>query len=169
MSYRNKTYVAFNADYPPGGGDLKYYNMMTAWKANDKIEFDFHNAHDLNNLTSGASDRQIYLKLKERMKNAKQLVLLVGDHTKNMYKFVRWEIEIAIEMDIPIIAANLDKSNCATNKTPPILKKSCYFVNVPFEMKKIRYALDNFPTDYHKEKHNSPPSRSYNWSKINPN
>ena len=108
MSYRNKTYVAFNADHPPGEGDLHYYRLMLAWKLNENIDFNFHNAHDLNNLTVRASDKQIYRKLRDRMENAKQLIVLVGEHTKNMFKFVRWEIEIGMNMDIPIISVNLD-------------------------------------------------------------
>lgn len=164
MSYRNKTYVAFNADYPPGKGDLHYYNLMLAWKNNDKIDFNFHNAHNLNNLTGRASDKQIYAKLRERMRNTKQLIVLVGEHTKNMYKFVRWEIEIAIEMNIPIVAANLDGANCSTDKTPPILMNEAYFVSVPFEMRKIRYALDNFPGEYYNRKCDAPSPRSYDWS-----
>lgn len=164
MSYRNKTYVAFNADYPPGKGDLHYYNLMLAWKKNDKIDFNFHNAHDLNNLTGRASDKQIYAKLRERMRNTKQLIVLVGEHTKNMHKFVRWEIQIAIEMNIPIIAANLDGANCSTDKTPPILMNEAYFVSVPFEMRKIRYALDHFPSDYYSRKGDTPSPRCYDWS-----
>ena len=166
MSYRNKTYIIFNADYPRDDGDIGDYRMMTAWKENKNINFNFHNAHDLNNLRDGSSDDQIYRKLQERMKNSKQAIVLVGDHTKNLYKFVRWEIEIAKDMDLPIIAVNLDKSNAATDKTPPILKNECYFVSVPYEVAKIRYALDNFPAEYHREKHNAPSDRHYDWSKI---
>lgn len=166
MSYRNKTYVAFNADYPIGKGDLHYYNLMVAWKTNDKIDFNFHNAHDVNNLSAKASDDQIYRKLKERMKDTKQLIVLVGEHTKNMYKFVRWEIEIAIDMDLPIIAVNLDGSNYDTAKTPPILKDNCFFLNVPFEMKKIRYGLDQFCPWFYANKPHKPSARHFDWKKI---
>lgn len=166
MSYRNKTYVAFNANYPLGKGDFNYYNLMLAWKNNDNIEFNFHNAHDLNSLTDRASDDQIYRKLKERMKNTKQFIILVGEHTKNMYKFVRWEITIALEMNVPIIAVNLDGRNSDTERTPPILKNEAYFVSVPFEMKKIKYALDNFPSEFYRPGSKAPSCRYYNWSNI---
>ncbi len=166
MSYRNKTYVAFNANYPDDNGDIGYYRLMTAWKENAKIDFDFHNAHDLNNLQATASEAQIKRKLRERLNNTKQMIVLVGEHTKNLYKFVRWEIEVAIDLDIPIIAVNLDKSNRSTEKTPPILKNNCYFVSVPFEVKKIKYALDNFPSSYHRNKGDAPSSRNYNWDKV---
>lgn len=166
MSFRNKTYIIFNADYPKDKGDMGWYNLMTAWNANESIDFNFHNAHDLNNLRDGSSDDQIKRKLRERMANSKQVIVLVGEHTKNMYKFVRWEIEIAMSMDIPIIAVNLDKTNGSGSRTPAILEDNCYFVSVPFAVKKVKHALDKFPSEYEKNKDEAPSSRSYNWDKI---
>ena len=66
--------------------------------------------------------------------------------------------------DLPIIAVNLNKSNQSTNKTPPILKDKAYFVSVPFEMKKIKHALNNFPSSYAKNKLSAPSNRHYNWN-----
>ncbi len=156
MSYRNKTYIIFDADT-----DMKHYRLMTAWKENQKIDFDFHNAHDLNVLINRASEEQIKRKLRERLKNTKQAVVLVGEKTKNLYKFVRWEIEVCIELDIPIIAVNLDKKNRATELTPPILKNRACFVSIPYGINTIRFALDNFPSYYHKHKHLAPKSLYY--------
>ena len=158
MSYRNKTYVMFDAD-----NDISWYRLMTAWKENKKIDFNFHDAHELNNLRKTASEDQIKRKLRERLNNTKQAIVLVGDSTKNLYKFVRWEIEVAMSMDIPIIAVNLDKANDATDKTPPILKNDAYFVSVPFELEKIKHALDQFPGEYERNKSQAPSSRHYNW------
>jgi hypothetical protein len=156
MSYKNKTYVIFDADT-----DIRMYRLMTAWKANSNIDFNFHDAHDLNNLRSYASEEQIKRKLKERLNNTKQVIVLVGQNTKNLHRFVRWEIEVAINLGLPIIAVNLDKSNGATQKTPPILKNNAYFVSVPFEQNKIKYALDNFPSEFHRNKSNAPSARQY--------
>ena len=162
MSYRNKTYVIFDADE-----DIKCYRLMTAWKANKKIDFNFYDAHDINNLMKKGqtSDEQIYKKLRERMNNAKQVIVLVGEKTKNLYKFVRWEINLAIEKDLPIIAVNLDNSNGSTDKTPPILKNEAYFVSVPFELEKIKFALDDFPEHY-KNKKELIGDLSYDWKNI---
>ena len=156
MSYKNKTYVMFDADT-----DIGIYRLMTAWKANSNIDFNFHDAHDLNNLRQTASEEQIKRKLRERLNNTKQAILLVGDNTKKLFKFVRWEIEIMISMDIPIIAVNLCKSNSATVRTPPILEKTAYFVSVPFDQGKIKHALDQFPAEYHRNKSQAPSSRNY--------
>ena len=162
MSYRNKTYIAFDADT-----DIHWYRLMTAWNAKENTDFNFHNAHELNNLRAGSSEQTIKIKLRERMKNTRQVIVLVGESTKNLYKFVRWEIEVAINMGLPIIAVNLNKANGATGYTPPILEKEAYFVSVPFEIAKIKYALDNFPNEHYKNKHSAPSSRSYNWKNIN--
>ncbi|ASI92462.1 TIR domain-containing protein [Vibrio mediterranei] len=161
MSYKNKTYVIFDADT-----DIGKYRLMTAWKANKKIDFNFHNAHELNNLRGNSSEETIKKKLRERLKNTKQAIVIVGENTKELYKFVRWEIEVALSLEIPIIAVNLCNSDGSTDKTPPILKKNAYFVSVPFEVKKIKYALDKFPSSYHKNKSKAPSSRIYDWSKI---
>ena len=91
MAYANKTYVAFDAD-----NDIRYYQLMKAWKSNSSVEFNFYDAHDLNNLRDSSSEETIKRKLADRMTNAKLLVLLVGDNTRYLYKFVRWEIEQAL-------------------------------------------------------------------------
>jgi hypothetical protein len=54
MSYKNKTYIIFDAD-----NDIKHYRLMTAWKNNDKIDFNFYDAHGLNNLRDGSSEETI--------------------------------------------------------------------------------------------------------------
>ena len=111
MPYRNKTYIAFDGD-----NDMWAYSYMKGWKQNDNIDFNFYDAHDLNNARDTSTEDTIKRKLRERMNNAKLFILLVGEHTKNLYKFVRWEIETAIAMDLPIIVVNLmERKNMIKN------------------------------------------------------
>lgn len=153
MAYKNKTYVCFDAD-----SDITYYNLMKAWKENDKIAFDFYNAHEINNLRDGSSEEQIKKKLRERLQNTKVLVILIGKSTKNLYKFVRWEIDYAIEKNIPIIAVNLNKSKTQDSLCPPLLKKELA-IYIPFGQKIIDYALNHWPSSHanHKSKGESGP------------
>lgn len=147
MAYRNKTYVCFDAD-----NDIRYYRLMTAWKENQKTAFNFHNAHEINNLRDGSSEETIKSKLRERLKNTKVLIILIGDHTKNLYKYVRWEIEYAIENDIPIIGVNLNGDREIDNKLcPPILKDELA-IHIPFKQNIIDYALNNWPNSHAKRK-----------------
>ena len=149
MAYKNKTYVCFDANKADESkGDIKYYNLMKAWKENDKIAFDFHNAHEINNLRDGSSEETIKGKLRERLQNTKMLVILIGEHTKNLYKYVRWEIDYALEKDVPIIAVNLNGNRQQDDLCPAILRNELA-IYVTFNVAIIDYALNNWG-DCHK-------------------
>ena len=143
MSYKNKTYVCFDADT-----DMNYYRLMQAWKENEIIAFDFQNAHEINDIRDGSSEETIKRKLRERLENTKVFIVLIGDNTRNLYKYVRWEIEYAIEKDIPIIAVNLNKlRRMDDDLCPPILKDKLA-IHVPYGQKIINYALNNWPLSH---------------------
>ena len=94
MSYRNKTYVAFASE------DIGKYRMMQAWKASEHIEFDFFDAHDLFIARDTSTPETIKRNLRERMKNAKQVVLLGSKDGKRKggdgASFLAYEIEVII-------------------------------------------------------------------------
>lgn len=157
MSYRNKTYVIFDGD-----NDMWAYAFMKGWKENDSIDFNFLDAHDLRPLTDRATEDTVRNRLRERMASAKQVIALVGEHTKDLFKFVRWEIDLSMKKDLPIIVVNLNgKRNHDSDLCPPILKDR-YAVHVAFKMKIIQYALDNFPGEYNKRDSSARGPRFYN-------
>lgn len=138
-TYTNKTYVAFDAD-----NDIRYYRLMQAWKKSDKTSFNFYDAHDLNNLMAWSSEETIKTKLAERLSNTKVFVLLVGNNTKYLYKFVRWEIEQAIKKKIPIIIVNLNgKRSKDSNLCPPVVENELA-LHISFNQKIIEHAIDNW-------------------------
>ena len=148
-TYTNKTYVAFDAD-----NDIHYYRLMQAWKKNDNTSFNFYDAHDLNNLLSWSSEETIKAKLAERMRNSKVFVLLVGNNTKYLYKFVRWEIEQAIRREIPIIVVNLNKKRSKDSDLCPAVLNNKLAIHISFNQKIIEYAINNWPNSdkyYRKE------------------
>lgn len=148
MSYKNKTYVAFDGD-----NDMWAYRYMRGWKVNDHIDFDFHDAHDLNSARDTSIEESIKAQLRIRMQNSKQMLLLVGEKTKYLRKFVPWEIELARKKDIPIIVVNLNNKKVYDDDLcPSAVKDWTYTINIPFRMKIIKYALDNFPNSYDKRK-----------------
>ena len=157
MAYRNKTYVIFDGD-----NDRWAYAYMKGWKSNENVSFNFHDAHDLNVITDSASEETVKRKLRERIASAKQLLVLIGEHTKNLYRFVRWEMEIAQKLDLPIIAVNLNgKREYDPDRCPAILRDQ-YFVHVSFNATIIQYALDNFPGEYAKRNSSAGGNRHYN-------
>lgn len=144
MSYRNKTYVIFDGD-----NDMWAYAYMKGWKENENIDFNFYDAHDIRPLTDRALEETVKRRLRERMASAKQAIVLIGENTKNLYRFVRWEMELSLKKDIPIVAVNLNgKRQMDSDRCPSIIRDE-YLVHISFKMKIIKYALDNFPTVYH--------------------
>ena len=143
MPYRNKVYVAFDGD-----NDMTYYNMLKAWNANDNVDFTFYDAHFINTARDTSLEASIKSQLRIRLQNTKVLILLIGEHTRYLYKFVRWELETALRMDIPIIAVNLNGLRYMdTDRCPPILKDK-FVVHIGFNRKAIKHAIENWPEYY---------------------
>lgn len=140
MAYRNKTYVAFDGDK-----DIRYYRLMKAWKQSDRTDFNFYDAHDLSKARDSSQEESIKRQLRERMANSKVFVLLIGESTKNLTKFVKWEIELAIKKELPIICVNLNGSRSKDSFCPKSLdgKLSIF---IPYGNKIMQYALENWPT-----------------------
>jgi len=75
--------------------------------------------------------------------------VLIGQSTRNLHRYVRWELEIALNLDLPIIAVNLNgQRSIDLARCPPIIRNE-YVVHIPFRMRIIKYALDDFPDDYY--------------------
>ena len=143
MPYRNKTYVCFDGD-----NDIHYYRLMKAWKQNDGMSFNFFDAHDLNTGRDTSLTETIQRRLRERLNNSKILVVLIGEQTRYLYKFVRWEMQQAIALDLPIIGVNLnglreqDSARC-----PPVIRNELA-IHVSFNAAILQYALENWPSSH---------------------
>lgn len=145
MSYQNKTFVSFDGD-----SDMVYYRLMQAWKQNDGINFNFYNAHDVNTARDSSQEESIKAQLAERMRNSKVFVLLVGERTRYLTKFVIWEIDQAISRNLPIIVVNLNGKRSMDDERCPTLAKGTLAVHVSFNASIMQHALENWP-DSHKK------------------
>ena len=149
MAYRDKVYVSMDAD-----SDIRYYHLMKAWKQNDNTYFNFRDAHDLNNIYD-KSEASIKAGLQERFRNTKVFVLLVGSHTRYLYKYVRWEIEQALKRDIPCIVVNLNgKRSMDSALCPPIIRNELA-LHISFNARILQYALEHWPASHYEKKRNN--------------
>ena len=148
MSYRNKTYVAFASE------DIRCYRMMEAWRDNENIDFNFYDAHDLYVSRDTSKPETIKRNLRERMKNAKQIVYLgsrIGRKKgSDGISFLAHEVKVAIEFNLPIVVANLDGDrNVNRDFIPrPFLNEDYYTLSVSFQPAIIKYALDKYAPKY---------------------
>jgi hypothetical protein len=142
MAYRNKTYICFDGDT-----DMAYYRMMTAWHANPKFSFEFANAHDLNTARDSSQEESIKRQLRERFANSKELIVLIGERTKLLTKFVQWEMEAALKLGLPIIGVNLNGARARDERCPPAIFNELA-IYVPYGAKIIEYALQYWPPEH---------------------
>jgi len=144
MVYRNKSYICFDGDT-----DMHYYRLMTAWKDNEDHDFNFHDAHDLNYARDSSQEESIKRQLRERFANSKLLIVLIGEKTKLLTKFVKWEMEVALRLELPIIGVNLNNARSRDDRCPPAIRDELA-IYVPFGQKIIAYAMENWPDSHAK-------------------
>lgn len=138
------TYIIFDGD-----NDKWAYGHIKGWAALPNVPFTFENAHDLDSMTARAHGED-YVKrnLRLRMQQSTAVIVLIGESTKNLYKFVRWELALALELELPIVAVNLNGSKVQDDLCPPIIRDKCV-VHVPFKLKPINHALTYWPAEFH--------------------
>src|SRR6266478_7585716 len=144
MMSGGRTYVIFDGDK-----DRYAYAFMKGWKVNERVEFDFRDAHDLGAMTARAQD-EAYVKseLRKRMEVSNQVLVLVGESTKYLRKFVGWEIDLALDLNLPIIVVNLNDKRRMDADRCPVPLRTGYIVHVSFKRAIIKYVLENFPAEF---------------------
>jgi hypothetical protein len=124
--------------------------MMEAWRDNDKIDFSFFDAHDLYLSRDTSLPETIRRNLRERLKNAKQIVLIGTTHAKKKggdgKSFLAHEVAFAIEFALPVVIANSDGDRSVDSDfiPKPFLDIDYYTISVSFQPAIIKYALHNY-------------------------
>lgn len=159
MAYRNGTYVAFHANGTniPGKSDIDYYNLMRAWSAKPDDDFTLVNSHEKVAAVRDTSKKETLRRsLHERLKNSKNMVLILGKTTKNDTDWVPFEITQAVDKyQIPIIAAYVDidkpirKPKELSKYWPATLEErindgTASVIHVPFKKAAILDAIGQF-------------------------
>jgi hypothetical protein len=142
VPYRNKTYVAFDSE------DIRSYYLMKAWRDSEHIDFDFFDAHDLNVALDTSQPDTIRRRLRERLANTKQTIVLISDTTKpkaaRSSSFLYYEIETIDRLGLPVVFANLNGSRLVQRTKIPTTLLDPYTISVSFQPAIIKYALDDY-------------------------
>lgn len=158
MAYRNGTYVAFHANGTdmPIDSDIKYYNLMKAWTDKGDDDFTMINSHDKASSVRDSSKKStLRASLQERLRNSRNMVLIIGKTTRFDTDWVPFEIEQAIDAyKIPIIASYTD---CDPFFDPSqflslwpkaladrIANQSAKVIHIPFKKEPIKAAINQF-------------------------
>jgi hypothetical protein len=131
------TYVIFDGDK-----DRYALAFMRGSKVNDRVEFDFRDAHDIGAMTGRAQDEAyVTSELRKRMQASAQALVLVGECTKNLRKYVDWEIDLTLKLDLPVIVVNLNGKRAMDLDLCPVPLRTGYVLHVAYKRAIIKYAL----------------------------
>jgi hypothetical protein len=158
MAYRNGTYVAFHANGTdvPTDSDIKYYNLMKAWTAKSDDDFSMINSHDKASAVRDDSKKAtLRASLLERLRNSKNLVLIVGKTTRLDTDWVPFEISSAVDAyGLPIIAAYTEFEAITAPAelrgwwpnalSERIDNQRARVIHVPFKKEPLKVAIDQF-------------------------
>lgn len=147
MAYKNKTYIAFDGDT-----DMSYYRTLQMWKANENIDFDFYDAHDLNKARDTSLTESIKSQLRVRFDNSKLFMILVGESTKWNRKFIPWEVEQALSRNLPIVVVYINGSRQKDDDKCPTSLCDALAIHIPFKASIVQYAFKHWPSSYYSHK-----------------
>jgi hypothetical protein len=123
-----------------------------AYRSKTYIDFDYYDAHDLNNSWDSSLTESIKNQLRVRFDNSKLFMILVGEKTKWNRKFIPWEIEQALKRNLPIIVANLNGLRRIDNDRCPTALREKLALHVAYKAKIIQLASNSWPASHEKYK-----------------
>jgi len=155
MSYRNGNYAAFYVTEPFGESnlgahatrDFVYYNLLRTWKGQDRT-FPFIDSHNKNyNVRDGSDwERTLKPRIRERLRNSKNIVLFLSTITKNS-RALREEVDYGINyLGLPVIVVYPDfteKDEIRICSSGEIRKKVKNLWNT---LPKFRDSMESVPT-----------------------
>lgn len=158
MAYRNGTYVAFHANGTniPGKSDIDYYNLMKAWSAKTDDDFSMINSHEkASSVRDSSKKATLRASLQERLRNSKNMVLIIGETTRLDTDWVPFEIQQAVDTyQIPIIAAYTEFTSILAPAelaqwwprafADRINNQTARVIHIPFKKQPILDAIDQF-------------------------
>lgn len=158
MAYRNGTYVAFdgNGSTNPTEGDLKYYGLLRSWNKSNKNNLTFSDSHlKTYQVKDNSSIETLKSRLLERMKNSKNMLLIISKDTNWNRGMLNFEIEKAVDYyKLPLIVSYTGydyilNPSALKGKWPKSLSEkiesvTANCIHIPFKEKAISAAISQF-------------------------
>ena len=158
MSYRNGTYVGFDAlgQTNPTKSDFRYYSTINAWAQGKNIDFRYVNSHDKTYAVRDSSARTtLEARIRERLAASKNCLVILSNETRKTGSMVSYEIEKAIDVyELPLIITYTGyecilRPKDLSGRWPNVLSRritntSARAIHIPFKKGAILDAINQF-------------------------
>ena len=139
-NYPVKVYVCFDSD-----NDFPYFRMMQTWDGAHNIDLKIVNEQDLRSPHAGISVEEIKDNFKNKIQSVDVFIVLIGESTRYLGQYVRWEMEQALALDKPIIGVNLNGLRYKDVERCPSIIENELAVHISFNALILEKALENWP------------------------
>ena len=141
-----KIFVAYE-----GTTDLEFANEIKNWVDKEKNPYDLFDALDELKLIDKMDDDKLKMNMQNNMSSADLFVVVIGPKTKSFRKFVRWQVEYAVNSGKPVIAINLNGIRSVDfDRCPTFLKKNLS-MHITAQNEIFEYALENWPQSHYQK------------------
>ena len=158
MPYRNGTYIAFDGQgtADPTESDLKYLGILRSWNKSKNYILNYHDSHlKTYKVLDSSSRKTLEARLMERMRNSKNVLIILSKDTNYDRGMLNFEIEKAVDVyKLPLIIAYTDcdyllNASNYSNRWPKALKEriangTAKAIHIAFKEKAIMAAISQF-------------------------
>ncbi|MDD3191141.1 MAG: TIR domain-containing protein [Bacilli bacterium] len=140
---KQNVYVAFD-----GKNDIKEFANFEEWEKTENYPFHFINGMEVALRLDKESDEVLKKKLGELIDSCAIFVVLVTKTTKSFRRFVKWQVEYAIEKGMPIIVSNTNLIRSVDYDRCPMKLKKALSLHIANNQEIVSYALLNWPASH---------------------
>lgn len=140
MKDYGKIYVAFDGD-----NDLEYYKKLKEFKNSEGELFEFADGYEFYHQLDKVNDDELKAQVIERVSQNDIVLVLMGNTTKTMRKYIRWQVESAINLGKPVIVINENNIRAVDFDKCPALIKKALTLHISFNETILECALENWP------------------------
>ena len=109
MPYRNGTYIAFDGQSTanPTESDLRYLGLLRSWNKNRNYVLNYYDSHlKTYKVLDTSLKKTLEARLMERMRNSKNMLIILSEDTNYDRGMLNFEIEKAVDVyELPLIVA----------------------------------------------------------------
>lgn len=139
MSYKGKIYVICHETF-----DVAAYDKLKDMKQTDDSQFDFVDSLTLSVQLDVLNDEELKSLLYKNMDEADIVLILLSKKVKSMRKFVKWQVEYAINQGMPIICMNNSPLRSIDYSITPTKLKKKRSLYISYDSKVLELACINW-------------------------
>ncbi|MDH7497577.1 MAG: TIR domain-containing protein [Syntrophomonadaceae bacterium] len=129
------------------GNPLDTYLVLAAWTYAAGLGVHCWNPLGAEEMPVGG-EREARRVLRQELRGCRLAVALVGRETGRRSTVARWEMETALELDLPVLAVNLNGKDGLDQRRCPEVLKGRTVLHVAFARPVVTYALQVWPERY---------------------